>query len=64
MHLMNLNDDEWTCKTATNVKESTTLILAGFQYITTIEGIQLFRKRKYPIFSLTNKNRAGHSSTR
>jgi hypothetical protein len=27
-------------------KEATKLIEAGFQYVTTIEGIQLFRKRK------------------
>jgi hypothetical protein len=46
MHLLNLNDDEWTCTGATTVKEATKLVEAGFQYVTTIEGIQLFRKRK------------------
>jgi integrase len=46
MHLLNLNDDEWTCTGATTAKEATKLIEAGFQYVTTIEGIQLFRKRK------------------
>jgi integrase len=46
MHLLNLNDDEWTCTGATTAKEATQLIEAGFQYVTTIEGIQLFRKRK------------------
>jgi integrase len=46
MHLLNLNEDEWTCTGATTAKEATKLIEAGFQYITTIEGIQLFRKRK------------------
>jgi len=46
MHLLNLNEDEWTCAGATTAKEATQLIEAGFQYITTIEGIQLFRKRK------------------
>jgi len=44
--LLNLNDDEWTCKTATNVKESTTLIEAGFEYVTDQDGLKLFRKRK------------------
>lgn len=46
MHLLNLNDDEWTCTGATTAKEATQLIEAGFQYVTTIEGIQLFKKRK------------------
>jgi integrase len=46
MHLLNLNDDEWTCTGATTAKEATKLIEAGFQYVTTIEGIQLFKKRK------------------
>ena len=39
-------DEEWTCKTAKNIKEATSLIEAGFQYITEINGIKLFRKRK------------------
>ncbi len=46
MHLLNLNDDEWTCTGATTAKEAMKLIEAGFQYTTTIEGIQLFKKRK------------------
>ena len=44
--LLNLNDDEWTCKTATTVKEATQLIEAGFEHVTEIGGIALFRKRK------------------
>ena len=44
--LLNLNDDEWICKTATNVKEATALIEAGFEYIQEIDGIRLYRKRK------------------
>jgi len=46
MHLLNLNDDEWNCVGATTAKEATKLIENGFTYVTTIEGIQLFRKRK------------------
>jgi integrase len=46
MHLLNLNDDEWTCTGATTAKEAMKLIEEGFQYVTTIEGIQLFKKRK------------------
>jgi len=44
--LLNLNNDEWTCKTATNVTEATTLIETGFEYIQEIDGIRLYRKRK------------------
>jgi integrase len=46
MHLLNFNDDECTCTAATTAKEATKLIENGFQYVTTIEGIQLFKKRK------------------
>jgi len=44
--LLNLNDDEWTCQTATNIKDATALIEAGFEYITELDGTKLFRKRK------------------
>ena len=40
------NSDEWTCKTATNVKEASELIETGFEYISTIDNAQLYRKRK------------------
>ena len=39
-------EEEYTCKTATNLKEATTLIEAGFQYITEMDNIKIFRKRK------------------
>jgi integrase len=44
--LLNLNDDEWTCKTVTNITEAKQLIENGFEYITEIDGTKLFRKRK------------------
>ena len=44
--LLNLQDDEWTCRTASTVKESTALIEAGFEYVTDQDGLKLFRKRK------------------
>jgi integrase len=44
--LLDLNDDEWTCKGATNKNEAMQLIEAGFEYITEIDGTKLFRKRK------------------
>jgi len=39
-------EDEWTCKTAQNIAEATNLIESGFEYITEMDGINLFRKRK------------------
>jgi len=45
--LLHLNeDDEYTCKTAQNVKEATQLIENGFQYVTEMDGLKLFKKRK------------------
>ena len=46
MHLMNLNDDEWTCKTASTVEDVMQLVEAGFQYVTEMDGTKLFKKRK------------------
>jgi len=46
MHLLTYADEEYTVAGATTANEATKLIEAGFQYVTTIEGIQLFRKRK------------------
>jgi len=39
-------EDDYTCKTASNVKEAADLIENGFEYITEMEGLKLFRKRK------------------
>ena len=45
--LLNLNDDEWTCKATTNTNEATQLIENGFEYVaTTPDALMLFRKRK------------------
>jgi len=44
--LLNLNEDEWTCKGATTVEQATQLIESGFQYVTEVDGTKLFRKRK------------------
>jgi len=47
VQLQNINEDqEWTCKTATNLKEETDLIEHGFEYIHEKDGISLYRKRK------------------
>ena len=39
-------EEEYTCKTAINTTEASQLIEAGFQYVQTIDGIHLYRKRK------------------
>jgi len=41
-----LESDEYHCKTASNVKEATQLIENGFQYVTEMDGLKLFKKRK------------------
>ena len=46
MHLVNLENDEWTCRAAATKEEAMSFIEGGFQYVTTIEGIHLFKKRK------------------
>jgi integrase/recombinase XerD len=38
--------EEYTCKTATSIKEATDLLEHGFTYIQEIDGIKLYRKRK------------------
>lgn len=44
--LETLENDEYHCKTATNIKEIKELIENGFEYITEHDGPKVFRKRK------------------
>jgi len=44
--LLNLEEEEWTCKTANNVTEAKSLIEDGFEYVQEMNGISLYRKRK------------------
>lgn len=39
-------DDNYTCKVAQNVEQATELIENGFEYVTEMNGLKLFRKRK------------------
>lgn len=39
-------EDEFTCRTAKTLEEASTLIEAGFEYVTDIDDIKLFRKQK------------------
>jgi len=40
------DNDEYVCKVAKNVDEAKELIELGFEYVTDMDGIKLFRKRK------------------
>jgi integrase len=44
--LIDFKEDEWICKAAENVEEAKQLIEAGFEYVNTINGVHLYRKRK------------------
>jgi hypothetical protein len=46
MHLVNLDSDEWTCRAAATKDEAMSLIEGGFQYVTDMDGVKLFKKRK------------------
>jgi pentose-5-phosphate-3-epimerase len=45
-HLVNFGSEEFVCKVAENVEEAKALIESGYEYITEMDGIKLFRKRK------------------
>jgi integrase len=45
-HLVSFEGDEFICKTAHNVDEASKLVESGFDYVSQIDGVQLFRKRK------------------
>ncbi len=43
---VNGEEEEFICKTAKTLQEATSLIEAGFQYVTEIEDTKIFKKRK------------------
>jgi integrase len=45
-HLVDLGGGEYTCKVTKNVDETKTLVEGGFEFVTDVEGMKLFRKRK------------------
>jgi len=45
-HLVDFQNDDYVCKTARTVDKGKRLVEAGFEYVTEIEEVQLFRKRK------------------
>jgi len=47
-HLVNFENDEFLCKVANTVEEARQLVENGFEYVTDVEAVKLFRKRKSP----------------
>lgn len=45
-HLVDFRDEEFTVRTAKSVKEASELIESGFEYVTEMDGVKLFRKPK------------------
>ncbi len=45
-HLIDFENDEFHSSTAKTIEEAKKLIESGFEYVTDMEGIKLFRKRK------------------
>jgi integrase len=45
-HLINFPNDEYTVKVATTVEEACKLLECGFEYVTDMGAVKLFRKRK------------------
>jgi hypothetical protein len=43
-HLVHFKDDEFDVATATTVEEAKELATTGFDYFTTMNGVQIFRK--------------------
>ena len=45
-HLVCFESDEFVCKVAKTVQEARQLVKDGFDYVTDMDGMKLFRKRK------------------
>jgi len=45
-HLVDFKNDEYTSRVANTIEEARQLIEQGFDYITEMENIKIFRKRK------------------
>ena len=44
--LAEFENEEYVCKVAKTIEEATELVESGFEYITEMDGLKLFRKRK------------------
>lgn len=47
-YLIDFKDEDYSVSVARTVKEACQLIEAGFKYITEMDKVKLFRKRKLP----------------
>ena len=45
-HLVDFGGDDFICKVARSVDDAKALVEGGFDYVTDVEGMKLFRKRK------------------
>lgn len=45
-HLMRFPDEEYTSAVAKTVDEARRLVESGFEYITEMDGVKVFRKRR------------------
>ncbi len=45
--LVTFEDDEYLCKAASNVKEARELVEAGYEHVSDMDNVRLFRKRKH-----------------
>jgi hypothetical protein len=45
-HLIDFRDEEFTVRCAKSVKEACELLESGFEYVTEMDGVKLFRKPK------------------
>jgi len=46
IQLQSFENEEFVCKMAKSLSEASSLIEAGFEYVTELDGVRLFRKRK------------------
>jgi hypothetical protein len=45
-HLVEFENDEYTSATAKTIDEAKQLLETGFEHVTDMEGVKLFRRRK------------------
>ncbi len=46
IQLVGFSNDDYACEATNDIKEATRLIEAGFEYVTSMDDLKLFRKRK------------------
>jgi len=46
IQLVKWGDEEFTCKVAKTLEEAMALVEQGFEYITEMDGVKIFKKRK------------------